>query len=95
MLIASRYESIWYQEVWFVSEVLYYFTHLHCGVTKFLTIGKLFINKPGNSIDKFGVSIVGRYIDGNRYAAFEVEDILYKVGLINYKDNNESIYKII
>ena len=39
MLIASRYGSIWYQEVWLVLEFLYYFTHLHCGITKFLAIG--------------------------------------------------------
>ena len=42
------------------------------------------MNKPGDSIDKFGVPIVGRYIDGNRYAVFDVEDILYNVGLVNY-----------
>ena len=33
--------------------------------------------------------------NGDRYAAFDVEDILYNVGLINYKDNNEGIYKVI
>ena len=53
------------------------------------------MNKPGDSMDKFAVSIVGRYIDGDRYAVFDVEDILYNVSLINYKYNNESIYKAI
>ena len=45
------------------------------------------MNKPGNSMNKFGVQIVGRYIDDDWYAVFDVEDILYSVGLINYKDN--------
>jgi hypothetical protein len=53
MFIASRYGSIRHQEVWFVSEILCYFTHLHCGITKFLAIEKLFMNKPGDSIDEF------------------------------------------
>jgi hypothetical protein len=53
------------------------------------------MNKPGNSMDKFRVSIVGRYKDGNWYAVFDVEDILYSLGLVNYKDNNDRIYKII
>jgi hypothetical protein len=53
--IASKYESIRHQEVWFVLEVLLcYFAYLHCGITKFLVIGKLFMNKPGDSIDEFG-----------------------------------------
>jgi hypothetical protein len=62
MLIASRYGSIRHQDVWFVLEVLCYFTFLHCGITKFLAIGKLFMTKPGDSMDKFGVPIVERYI---------------------------------
>jgi hypothetical protein len=62
MFIASRYGSIRPQEVWFVSEILYCFTHLHCGIIKFLAIEKLFMNKPGNSTDEFGVPIVGRYV---------------------------------
>ena len=95
MFIASRYESIRHQKVWFVSEVLCYFTHLHCGITRLLAIGKLFMNKPGDSMGEFRVPIVEWYIDGDRYAVFDVEDILYNVGLINYKDNNEGIYKII
>jgi hypothetical protein len=54
------------------------------------------MNKPaGDSMDEFGVPIVGRYINGNRYADFDVEDLLYNVGLVNYKDNNEGIYKVI
>jgi hypothetical protein len=95
MFIASRYGSIRYQEVWFVSEVLCYFTHLHCVITKFLAIEKVFMNKPGNSMNKFAVPIVGRYIDGDQDAVFDVEDILYNVGLVNYKDDNESIDKVI
>jgi hypothetical protein len=95
MFIASTYGSRRHQEVWFVLEVLCYFAHLHCGITKFLAIGKLFMNKPGNFMDEFGVPIVGRYINGGRYAAFDVEDVLYNVSLVNYKDNNESIYKVI
>ena len=73
------------------------FTHLHCGITKFLAIGKLFINKPGDSMDEFEVAIVGRrrYISGDWYAAFDVEAILYNVGLVNYKNNNEGSYKVI
>ena len=51
------------------------------------------MNKPGNSMKEFGDPIVGRYIDGNWYVAFDVENIPYNVGLINYKDNNESTYK--
>ena len=95
MFIASRYGSVRHQDVWFVSEVLCYFTHLHCGVTRFLAIGKLFMNKPGDSMDEFGVPVVGSYKDGDRYAVFDVEDILYNVGLVNYKDNNEGTYKVI
>jgi hypothetical protein len=97
MFIASKYGSIRHQDVWFVSEDLCYFTYLHCGIiTKFLAIGKLFISKPGNSMDEFGDPIFGRYIDGDWYAVFDVEeDILYNVGLVNYKDNNEYIYKVI
>ena len=53
------------------------------------------MNNPGDSMDEFGVSIVGRYIYGDWYAVFDVEDILYNVGLVNYKDDNESIYKVI
>jgi hypothetical protein len=53
------------------------------------------MNKPRDSIDKFGVPIVGRYIDGDLYAVFDVEDTLYNLGLVNCKDNNESIYKVI
>jgi hypothetical protein len=54
------------------------------------------MNKPaGDFMDAFGVPIVGRYINGHRYAVFGVEDILYNVDLVNYKDNNEGIYKII
>ena len=53
------------------------------------------MNNPGDSMDEFGDPIVGRYIDGNRYVAFDVENILYSLGLINYKDNNESTYKVI
>jgi hypothetical protein len=37
------------------------------------------MNKPGDSMDEFGVPIVGKYIDGDRYAVFDVEDILYNV----------------
>ena len=95
MLIARRYGSIWYQEVWFVSEALCYFTNLHYGITKFSVIGKLLMNNPGDFMNKFGVPIVGRYIDGDRYAIFDVEDIFHNVRLCNYKDNNESIYKVI
>jgi hypothetical protein len=97
MFIASRYGSIWYQEIWFVSEVLCYFTHFHCDTIKSSAIEKLFMNKPGDFMDKFRVPIIGRYIiDGDWYAVFDVEDILYSVGLVNYKDNNEgSIYKVI
>ena len=95
MFIASTYGSIRYQDVWFVSETLCYFTYLHCGITKFLAIGKLFVNKPSNSMDKFGNPIVGRYIDDDRYAVFGVADILYNVDLVIYKDNNESVYKVI
>jgi hypothetical protein len=65
MFIASRYGSIRHQEVWFFSEILCYFTHLHCGITKFLAIEKLFMNKPGDSMDEFGVPIVERYINGD------------------------------
>jgi hypothetical protein len=68
---------------------------LCCGINKVLGIGKLFMNKPGNSMDKIRVSIVGRYKDGDWYAVFDVEDILYSVGLVNCKDNNESIHKVI
>ena len=79
------YGRIWYQEVFgLFRKVLCYFTHLHCGITRFLAIGKLFMNKPGDFMDEFGVPIVGRYIDGDRYAVFDVEDILYNVGLVNY-----------
>jgi hypothetical protein len=53
------------------------------------------MNKPGNSMDKFGVSSIGSYMDGDRYAVFDVEDTIYNMGLINYKDNNEGIYKVI
>ena len=53
------------------------------------------MNKPGDSMDEFGVPIVGKYIDGDRYAVFDVEDILYNLGLVNYKDNNEGVYKVI
>ena len=53
------------------------------------------MNKPGGSMDEFGDPIVGRHIDGNRYVNFDVEDIPYNVGLINYKNNNESTYKVI
>ena len=53
------------------------------------------MNKFGDFMDKFRVPIVGRYIDGDRYAVFDVEDILYNLGLVNCKDNNESIYKVI
>ena len=53
------------------------------------------MNKPGDFMDEFGVRIVGKYIDGDRYAVFDVEDILYNLGLVNCKDNNESIYKVI
>ena len=49
----------------------------------------------GDSMDKFGVPIVGRYINDDQYAVFDVEDIFYNLGLANYKDNNESIYKVI
>jgi hypothetical protein len=62
MFIASRYGSIRHQDVWFVLEVLCYFTYLHCDITKFLAIGKPFINKPGVSMGNFGFPIVGRYI---------------------------------
>ena len=41
------------------------------------------------------VPVVGSYIDGDRYAVFDVEYILYNVGLVNYKDNNEGTYKVI
>ena len=92
MFSSSRYGSIRHQEVWFVSKILYYFTHLHCGINKLLAIEELFMNKSGNSMDEFGAPIVRRYINGDWYAAFDVEDILYNVGLINYKDNNECIY---
>ena len=35
------------------------------------------MNKPRDSMDdEFGVPIVERYIDGDRYAVFDVEDIL-------------------
>ena len=53
------------------------------------------MNKPGDFMDKFGVPIVGRYINGGRYAAFDVKDVLYNVSLVNHKDNNESISKVI
>ena len=53
------------------------------------------MNKPGDSMDEFGFPIVGRHINGDRYAAFDVEDILYNVDLTNYKDNSEDIYKVI
>ena len=46
-------------------------------------------------MDEFGDPIVGRYIDGDWYTVFDVEDMLYNVGLVNYKDNNEGIYKVI
>jgi hypothetical protein len=75
----------------------FYATSLICIVvlTKFLAIGKLFMSKPCDFMNKRGVPIVGRYIDGDQYAVFDVEDILYNVGLVNYKDNNESTYKVI
>jgi hypothetical protein len=95
MFIASRYGSIRHQEVWFVSKVLCYFTYLLCGITKFLAIVKDFMNKPGNSMDESGVPIAGKNIDNDRYEVFDVEGILYNVGLVNYKDNNESIYKVL
>jgi hypothetical protein len=75
--------------------LFYSFALRYNGVTKFLAIGKLFMNKPRDSMDEFGVPIVGRYIDGDRYAVFDVEDILYNLGLVNCKDNNENIYKVI
>ena len=53
------------------------------------------MNKPRDSMDEFGVPNVGRYIDGDRYAVFDVEDTLYNLGLVNCKDNKESIYKVI
>lgn len=53
------------------------------------------MNKPGDSMDKFGVPIVESYVDDDRYAVFDVEDILYNVDLVNYKDNNEGTYKVI
>jgi hypothetical protein len=31
-----------------------------CNITNFLAIGKLFMNKPGDSIKEFGVPFVGR-----------------------------------
>ena len=51
------------------------------------------MNKPGDSMDEFGAPIAGKYIDNDRYAVFDVEDIFYNVGLVNNKDNKESIYK--
>jgi hypothetical protein len=53
------------------------------------------MNKPGDFMDEFGVPIVGWYIDGDCYAVLNVEYILYNVGLVNYKDSNEGIYKVI
>ena len=54
------------------------------------------MNKPaGDSMNEFGVPIVGRHIIGDWYAVFVAEYILYNVGLVNYKDNNEGIYKFI
>jgi hypothetical protein len=75
--------------------LFYSFALRYNGVTKFLAIGKLFMNKPRGFMDKFGVPIVERYIDDDRYAVFDVKDILYNLGLVNCKDNNESIYKVI
>ena len=75
--------------------LFYSFALRYNGVTKFLAIGKLFMNKPCDFMDEFGVPIVGRYIDGDRYAVFDVEDILYNMGLVTCKDNNESIYKVV
>ena len=99
MLIASGYGSIWKNMVsgGLVCFGKFYAISLICIVvlTRFLTIGKLFMNKPGNFMDEFGVPIVGGYIDGDRYAVFDVENIPYSVGLVNRKDNNESIYKVI
>ena len=47
-------------------------------------------------MDEFRIPSVGRYIiDGDRYAVFDVENTLYNMSLINYKDNNEGIYKVI
>ncbi|KAG2211565.1 hypothetical protein INT46_006581 [Mucor plumbeus] len=63
---------------------------------RIFAIEKLFMNKPGDSMDKFGVPITGRYIiDGDLYAVSDVEDILYSVVLVNYKDGKEGIYKVI
>ena len=56
--------------------LFYSFALRYNGVTKFLAIGKLFMNKPCGFMDKFGVPNVGRYINGNWYAAFGVKDIL-------------------
>jgi hypothetical protein len=77
-----------------ISMLLHSFALWYNGITKFLAIGKLFMNNSGNFMDEFEVLIVGRYIDGNCYTVFDVEDILYNVGLINYKDNNEGIHKV-
>ena len=79
--------------VYFGNSMLFH--SLHCGIIKFLTIGKLFMNNSENFMDEFGVPIVGKYIDCDWYAVFDVEDILYNVGLVNYKNNNEGIYKVI
>jgi hypothetical protein len=40
-------------------------------------------------------TVLGVTVDGDRYAVFDVKDILYNVGLVNYKDNNKGIYKVI
>ena len=47
------------------------------------------MNNPGDSMNKFGVPIVGRYTDGDWYSIFDVEYIFYNVRLCNYKDNNK------
>jgi hypothetical protein len=42
------------------------------------------MNKHGDSMDKFGVPIVDRYINGDRYAVSDVEDIFYNLGVASY-----------
>ena len=75
--------------------LFYSFALQYNGVTKFLAIGKLSMKKPRDFMYEYGVPIVGRYMDGHRYAVFDVEDILYNLRLLNCKDNNVGIYKII
>lgn len=101
MSVSNRFGRLRDRKIWFVAEVLTYFVYKHCGETKLLAFGRLFmsngISPTDRSLDKFGVPIVKESPqNGSRYAVFDVQDIVHNVGLVEYNLNLKTpSYKVI